>query len=359
MTKARRTRSKTGLPPGTVVHVGETRHEPARISLIAYDKTNFHESQPKTIDECLSLLKNGGTKWINIDGIHEVEIVQKLGEFYHLHPLVLEDIVNTTQRPKAEDYGETIFLVAKMLTWDAATGRINSEQLSFILGDNFLLTFQETPGDIFDIIRDRLRCDKGRVRGAGADYLLYCLLDCILDYYFVVLENIGDRIEELENIELFRPSPDTLKEVHRLKREMITLRKAAWPLREVTNSIERGKNRLVSAETSLYFRDLYDHTIRAIETAETYRDMLSGLMDLYLSSVSNKMNEIMKVLTIIATIFIPLTFIAGVYGMNFDPDSSPFNMPELRWFWGYPAALVLMAAVAIGMLVFFKKKKWL
>ena len=193
----------------------------------------------------------------------------------------------------------------------------------------------------------------------GADYLLYCLLDCILDYYFVVLENIGDRIEELEDIEIHNPSPETLKEVHRLKREMITLRKAAWPLREVTNSIERGKNHLVSAETGLYFRDLYDHTIRAIETAETYRDMLSGLMDLYLSSMSNKMNEIMKVLTIIATIFIPLTFISGVYGMNFDPDVSPLNMPELEWFWGYPFALGIMAVVAVGMLVYFKRKRWL
>ncbi len=354
MTPAARKRiRKVALPPGTLVYVGAERAEPVRISVIHYDADRIEQRQVSSAGEAADFRGRPGVAWINVDGLHQLEVIEELGRRFDLHPLVLEDIVNTAQRPKLEDYGRSLFIVVKMLTWNDQAARVESEQVSLILGQDFLLTFQERPGDVFDLIRDRLRNDKGRIRRMGADYLAYALLDAILDYYFTVLEQIGDRIEVLEDLEVRNPRPETLREIHRLKREMITLRRAAWPLRDVVNSLERGKTSLLREDTGVYFRDLYDHAVQVIENTETYRDMLSGLLDLYMSAVSNRMNEVMKVLTIIATIFIPLTFIAGIYGMNFE------FMPELGRPWGYPAALGAMALVALAMLIYFRRKKWL
>ncbi|HAU37555.1 MAG TPA: magnesium and cobalt transport protein CorA [Phycisphaerales bacterium] len=350
---ARKRIRKVALPPGTLVYVGAERAEPVRISVIHYDADRIEQRQVASAGEAADFRGRPGVAWINVDGLHQLEVIEELGRRFDLHPLVLEDIANTAQRPKLEDYGQSLFIVVKMLTWNDQAARVESEQVSLILGQDFLLTFQERPGDVFDLIRDRLRNDKGRIRRMGADYLAYALLDAILDYYFTVLEQIGDRIEILEDLEVRNPRPETLREIHRLKREMITLRRAAWPLRDVVNSLERGKNSLLREDTGVYFRDLYDHAVQVIENTETYRDMLSGLLDLYMSAVSNRMNEVMKVLTIIATIFIPLTFIAGIYGMNFE------FMPELGRPWGYPAALGVMALVALAMLIYFRRKKWL
>jgi magnesium transporter len=246
-----------------------------------------------------------------------------------------------------------------MLQWDERRQELTAEQVSLVLGKRFVLSFQERPGDVFDAVRERLRTGKGRIRAAGADYLAYSLIDAVVDGYFGVLEGIGDRLEALEQVLISRPTPQTLREIHTLKREGLFLRKSVWPLREVISGLQRGGSELIASETAVYLRDVYDHTIQVIDTMETIRDMLAGMVDTYLSSVSNRMNEVMKVLTIIATIFIPLTFIAGVYGMNFQPDAGPLNMPELRWAWGYPAVLVVMAVVAALMVLYFRRKRWI
>ena len=301
-------------------------------------------------------------KWINVDGIHNTELIQKIGEKFGIHPLTLEDIASHEQRPKFEDYETYLVSIMKMLSYNSNvhpagedTYGVNSEQLSIILLDNnTVISFQETDGgDAFDIIRSRIRQGKGRVRKMGADYLSYCLIDAVVDLYFVILEKIGDRIEILEEELVQHPTKKTMRLLHRMKREMIFLRKAVWPMRELINNFERCENKLIKKTTRLFLRDLYDHTIRVIDTVETFRDLLSGMMDIYLSSVSNRMNEIMKVLTIITTIFIPLSFIAGIYGMNFD------NMPELHTRYGYYILWVIMITIAVGMVFYFKKRKWL
>jgi magnesium transporter len=289
-----------------------------------------------------------------VDHIDDVKMVEGLGECYGLHPLVLEDIMNTDQRPKIEDYGEYAFIVLKMLHYQERSGQIEPEQISLILGQNFVFSFQEgKTGDVFGPIRDRIRNGKGRVRKMGADYLVYSLVDAVVDNYFVILEKLGERVEFLEEELVAQPTPRTLKEIHSLKREMIFLRKALWPLREVIGVLERGESPLIRESTRIYLRDVYDHTIQVIDTIETIRDMVSGMLDIYLSSISNRLNAVMKVLTIIATVFMPLTFLAGLYGMNFK------HMPELEWPWGYPMVLMIMLAVASSMLIYFKKKKWL
>jgi magnesium transporter len=266
---------------------------------------------------------------------------------------VQEDILNTTQRPKFDDYGDYLYAVVKMLRWDAEREEAEIEQVSLVLGKNFVFSFQEREGDVFDPIRHRIRNAKGRIRKMSADYLAYCLIDAIVDGYFVILEHLGDRIEAVEANLVSNPTPQTLREIHALKRESLLLRRSIWPLREVVSGLERTESQLVADATHVYLRDVYDHSVQVIDTMETFRDMLTGMLDTYLSSLSNRMNEVMKVLTIIATIFIPLTFIAGIYGMNFR------HMPELQWRWGYAAALVAMAIVAVGMLLHFRRRKWL
>ncbi|KUO40707.1 MAG: magnesium transporter [Hadesarchaea archaeon DG-33-1] len=344
---------KVGLPPGALVHIGEKKTEKVRITIVDYDKKKFQEKEAKKVEECFPFKDKPTVTWINVDGIHDPEIIKKLGDYFGMHPLVLEDILNTDQRPKMEDFDNYIYIVLKMLTYDDKSNEVVAEQVSLILGSNFVISFQEKEGDVFNPIRDRIRGDKGRVRKMGADYLAYALTDAIVDNYFTILEKIGERVEFIEEELVTNPTPGTLQTIHNLKRELIFLRKSVWPLREVINGLERGESPLIKGATKVYLRDVYDHTIQVIDTVETLRDMVSGMLDIYLSSISNKMNEVMKVLTIIATIFIPLTFVAGIYGMNF------LNMPELEWYFGYPLVLLVMVAIGVTMLFYFRRKKWL
>ena len=345
--------AKIGLPPGALIHIGERKTEKVRIRILDYDEAQFEEKEAKTIEECFPFKDKSTITWINIDGIHQVEIIEKLGNYFGLHPLLLEDILNTEQRPKMEDYGDYIFIVLKMLYLGEANNEIEAEQVSLILGSNFVISFQERGRDVFEPVRDRIVNAKGRIRKAGADYLAYTLLDAIVDNYFIILESLGETMEETEEQLTTNPNPETLQLIHALKKEMIFLRKSIWPLREVISGLERCESSLIHESTGAYLRDVYDHTIQIIDTVESFRDMISGMLDIYLSSISNKMNEVMKVLTIFASIFIPLTFVAGVYGMNFS------FMPELKWQWGYFGVLGVMALVGISLVVYFKRRKWL
>ncbi len=350
----KRVSKKIGLSPGALVHIGKKKIEKVRIKLIDYDEKQLQEKEPKSIEECLPFKDLPTVTWVNIDGLHDIKVMEKIGKHFSLHPLVLEDILNTEQRPKIEDFDDYIFIVLKMLYCDEGDAEIRAEQVSIILGSNFVLSFQERAGDIFNPLRERITNAKGRVRKMGPDYLAYCLLDAIVDNYFVVLERLGEQIEGMEEELVTNPTPETLQTLHNLKREMIFLRKSVRPLREVVSRLERGESPLIKESTGIYLRDIYDHTIQVIDTVETFRDMLSGMLDIYLSSVSNRMNEVMKVLTIIATIFIPLTFVAGIYGMNFE------YMPELKWHWVYPRAFwIVMAGIAGFMLFYFRRKRWL
>ena len=345
---------KGGLPPGTLVYVGEHKAEETQIQAIVYDERHVQEGAPQTVEECLIPEDQTGVTWINVDGLREAAALGKLGERFGLHPLVAEDILNTGQRPKMEDYGEYVFVVLKSLHGvDEESGEPEIQQISLVLGPNYVLSFQEREGDEFDPIRERIRSNKGRVRKAGADYLLYALIDLIVDQYFVVLERFGDRIESLEEELIANPTTETLHVIHHLKREMAFLRKSVWPLREIIGRLERSESTLIEQTTGIYLRDVYDHTIQVIDAVETFRDMLSGMLDIYLSSVSNRMNEVMKLLTIIATVFIPLTFVAGVYGMNFE------HMPELGWPWAYPLVWIVMIVIAALMVLYFRRKRWL
>jgi len=343
---------KVGLPPGTLIHVGEKKTEEVKITVIEYNEEHFDQRQLSAIEECFSYKNTKTITWINIDGIHNVENIQKLGDCFGLHPLVMEDILHTDQRPKMEDHDDYFYIVLKMLL-NQKTPEFMTEQVSLILGPNFVISFQETEGDVFNHVRTRLATAKSRIRKMGADFLAYSLIDAIVDSYFIVLEKTGERLEDIEEDLMTEPSQKTLRAIHQMKREMIYLRKSVWPLREVISALNREDSPLIKDSTKIYLRDVYDHTIQVIDAIETFRDMLSGILDIYLSSLSNRMNEIMKFLTIIGTIFIPLTFVAGVYGMNFH------FMPELRWHYGYFAVLAFMALVGIIMLIYFKWKKWL
>jgi magnesium transporter len=344
---------KAGLPPGTLVHVGEKRAETIRITYMDYDEHRFEEKQAAKIEDCFEFKATPTVTWINIDGLHDIETIEKIGGHFDLHPLILEDILNTNQRPKFEDLGEYVFSVLKMLSYDEKARSIQSEQVSIVLGANFVISFQESTGDVFEQIRDRIRNAKGRIRKMGCDYLAYCLIDAVVDNYFSILEKIGERIEALEEDLVSDPTTATLQLIHSLKGELLSLRRSVWPLRELINGLQRGESRLIRKTTGVYLRDVYDHTIQVIDTVEGLRDTVAGMLDIYLSSISNRMNAIMKVLTVIATIFIPLTFVAGIYGMNFK------YMPELQWKWGYPAVWAVICAVVIGMVAYFKRKKWL
>ncbi|HHS51224.1 MAG TPA: magnesium/cobalt transporter CorA [candidate division Zixibacteria bacterium] len=343
---------KAGLPPGTLVYTGDKTHD-IEISTIEFDAEKIAERKIADIAECAGLRDSESIAWIDFNGVHDTKTLTQVGEMFGLHPLVLEDIANIGQRPKADIFTDYVFIVAKMFRANGEDGEIIHEQVSFILGKNYLLSFQEMSGDVFEPVRQRLRQGLGRVRTNGADYLLYALLDAIVDGYFVVLERFGEKIETLEERLLEDPNEQIRAELHAAKREMIFIRKAIWPMREVLASLARERTGLVAESSEIYIRDLYDHIIQVMDTVETHRDMVSGLLDTYLSSLSNKMNEVMKVLTIFASIFIPLTFIAGVYGMNFE------FMPELAWKWAYFGVWGVMAGVAVALLIFFRRKKWL
>lgn len=342
-----------GLPPGALIHIGEKKTEKVKISVMDYSIGKYDEKEIKNVEDCFSLKRRPSVSWINIDGLHEIDIIEKIGKCFDIHPLVLEDILDTEQRPKMEDYEKFFFLVLKMLYVEDKTQEVHSEQVSLILGNNYVISFQETIGDVFDNVRERIRKSKGRIRKMGADYLAYALMDAIVDNYYVILEKIGEKIESMQEDIITDPNPETLQHIYKLKRDMIYLRKSVWPLREVINNLLRGESKLIKKSTNIYLRDLYDHTIQVVDTIETYRDMVSGMLDIYMSSISNKMNEVMKVLTIFAAIFIPLTFIAGVYGMNFQ------YMPELTIPWAYPAIWIAMILVGISLFGYFKHKKWI
>ena len=346
--------AKAGMPPGSLVYVGERSGGTVELECIEYDTENVVEHMVTVDDVVAARGKGPGKAWINIDGVHDAVVLEKVGAAYGLHALTMEDILNTDQRPKMEDFDEHLFIVLKMLRYDAKQSELIIEQVSLILGDTWVLSFQEgIQGDVFDVVRERLRNTKTKIRALGVDYLFYVLLDAVVDNYFAILETLGEEIEELETRLLDSPTQDTMHTIHRMKRELIYLRKSVWPLREVIGALLRGESDLITPATQPFLRDVYDHTIQVIDTVETYRDMLSGLIDIYMSSMSNRMNEVMKVLTIIATVFIPLTFIAGVYGMNFK------FMPELEWPYGYAFAWGVMIAVAASFVVYFWKKKWL
>ncbi len=350
----RKRSEKTGLPPGTPVLVGERPALPTRITVIDYNASSLTEKELRTVEECLSYRDKRTVTWLNIDGLGDAALLDSLGQAFGLHPLVVEDILQTEQRPKIEAYDDYLYIVLRMLDYDEKAGTVSSEQVSIVLGKDFLLSFQESAGDVFDPVRARIRGGKGRIRRNGPDFLAYALIDTIVDHYFAILERLGERIETMEAELIANPTPRTLRQLYRLKRDMISLRKSVWPLREVVSALERSESApLISKNTRIYLRDVYDHTIQAIDTIETHRDMLSGMVDIYLSSISNKLNEVMKLLTVIGTIFLPLTFITGIYGMNFH------FMPELEHPYGYFGALAFMLAVAALMLAYFRMKRWL
>ena len=346
--------SKVGLAPGTLVHVGEKKVEKVIIKLVAYNSEKFVEKELSSIDECLSFKDQPGTNlWINVDGLDRVEVIEKLGSYFNIHPLTLEDVLNTGQRPKMEDYESYIYTILKMMLLDEEKEKIVVDQVSIIFGYNYILSFQERGVDIFDPLKERLKNPAYRLRKNGVDYLAYSLIDAVIDNYFLILEHFEEVIEDIEEELVVHPIPETLKTIQKYKRDMIILRKSIWPLRELINGLQKVDSEIIAETTRIYLRDIDDHTIRVIDSIEDLREILASMIDIYHSSLNNKINDVMKVLTVVTTIFITLTFIAGVYAMNFD------YMPELKSLWGYPAILLLMATVGTTMFTYFKKKRWI
>ncbi len=350
--KAISRRSKAGLPPGTLIPVGEQRVDHTTLSLIEYSADIFTERTLPDMAAYRALPPSNGVRWLNVTGLHDADLMREIGEVFGIHALVLEDIMTIGQRPRMEDYGDTLYIVLKMLYRGRDEGLIASEQISLILGSFGLLSFQEVAGDVFEPIRERIRREKGQVRNLGADYLAYRMLDAIIDNYFIILEEVTDRIELIQDKVSENPEKGVIQDIHVLKRDIIVLRKALWPVREVVAGIQRSESDLVDESTGLFLRDAYEHAIQVVDAVETMRDTLSSALDIYLSSISNRMNEIMRVLTVIATLFIPLTFIVGVYGMNFQ------HMPELAWRYGYGGVWLVMIVTVIVMLALFRRNKW-
>jgi len=348
----RRSVRKPGAAPGTLV-APPTKVERIRLRFFDYEEERWEENEKATMEECFVLKDLPTVSWINLDGLHDVQLVEKMGTYFGLHPLVLEDITTPGQRAKFEEYDRYLYVVLPMLSWDAQREVVVEEQLSLVLGSNYVLTFQERYGDVFAGVRERVRTDGSRARQRGPDYLAYALMDAVVDHYYQVLETVGDATEQLEERVLLDPAEETMRELHTLKREIMVVRRAIWPLREMLGTVQRSENELLTERTRLFMRDVYDNAVQVIDAVESLRDVISGLVDLYLSTVSFRTNEVMKVLTIMASIFIPLTFMAGIYGMNFQ------NMPELSWQWGYFVLLGAMLMVGLGMVLYFRRKGWL
>ncbi|MDO8642150.1 MAG: magnesium/cobalt transporter CorA [Candidatus Woesearchaeota archaeon] len=346
---------KVGMPPGTLVHVGTQRFHTPKITIFDYNKHAFQEKVVSSVEECVKFKKTSTVTWINVDGVHDKTLIETFGKHFGFHPLLLEDVMNTDQRLKMDDYGNHLFIVLKMIYVHHSTHQLVEEQVSIIIGPNYIFTFQEKSddADVFDLIRNRIRQGKASVRENGPDFLAYSLIDAIVDHYFIVLEKISERIETIEETLLVNPTADTLRSIHELKRQTIKIRKSLWPLREVILGLERLGSGLIKKQTMPYLRDVYDHTIQLIDTIETQRDVMGGMIDVYLSSTSNKLNEVMKFLTVIGTIFIPITWITGIYGMNFR------HFPELEWKYSYFVVVGIMITIAFCMMLYFKKKKWL
>jgi len=345
---------KAGQPPGTFIYTGNKKITTPTISIFNYNGNNFREKKDTHLDTDFLLENQAGTTWINVEGLHDIELIKKLAEFYQLHPLTIEDILNNDQRPKVEEFEGYIYITTKMIKWSTKTKNFHIEEFSIIIGKNYILTFQDCKTNIFDDLQERLRSTtKQRLREQGSDYLAYRLIDTVVDHYFVVLEVLGNQIEKIEDKIISSPTPQNARTIYRLKHKMLILRKSIWPMREVISHLLQISQDSISSFTHVYLRDVYDHAVQAIDTLETFRDMLSNILDIYLSSLTARMNEIMKVLTMIATVFIPITFLASVFGMNFD------NMPELHWHYGYYIVLGIMAIIAVCMIFFFRRKKWI
>ena len=344
---------KIGMHPGALMPVDDQKSTPVTITVTNYDEQSLDEFKTQNPDDAFRFKDKPSTTWIDIDGVHSPDVIEKIGTQFCLHPLTMEDILNTGGRLKIEDFDGYIYISLNMLSYDESTGETHGEHVSIVFNCNTVITFQENPGDVFNPIRERIHANKTRMRKLGPAYLAYSLVDAIIDNYFIVLEKLGEIIADCEDNLILEPDRNTLSQLHNLKREMIFVRRSVWPLREIISIWGRVDSELVTDYTRTYLRDAYDHIVQAIDMIEVYRDMLTSMLDIYLSSVSNRMNEVMKVLTIIATIFIPLTFIVGVYGMNFE------HMPELRWRFGYLLIWAIIIAVAIWMLAWFRRKKWL
>ncbi|MDX1611396.1 MAG: magnesium/cobalt transporter CorA [Candidatus Thermoplasmatota archaeon] len=341
-----------GAPPGDVQEEDLAEHIPPTISMFLYDEDHLHEERDISVDQALEMSNQQGTVWINVDGLGDLEVLESLWDAFDVHPLVREDIVNTHQRPKFEEYPDQHFLVLQMVR--LVDEELAAEQVSVVFGEGWTLSFQETVGDVFDPVRDRLRGGRPRIRGSGSDYLAYSLLDAVVDGFFPILEVYGEWVEDTEHQALDDPQEQTIEDIHELKRDFLTLRRALWPLREAVNQMQRADGTgLVSDDTRTFLRDAYDHVVRVMDMVETYRELSSSLADVYYSTLSHRMNEVMKVLTIVATIFIPITFVAGLYGMNFE------YMPELGYRYSYFIALGVMAAISVGMLIMFRRREWL
>ncbi len=343
-----------GAPPGTLV--ADPRAPKPVLRVLAYGPDGFKEIDGADVETIAGLRGSWPVLWVSVEGLGDAGIIEGVGGLFGLHQLALEDVLSTNQRPKVEQYGDYVFVVARKAVLD---DRVSTEQMSLFLGSDFVLSFHESPSNDYDVIRDRIRSASRRIASKGPDYLAYALIDALIDRYFPVLEEYGERLEGLEEDVVAHPSEGLIRRIHEAKRDLLTVRRAVWPLRDALSALYREPSLLVAEDTRVYLRDCYDHTIQIIDFVETYREIATGMMDVYLSSLSNRMNEIMKVLTIIATIFIPLSFIASLYGMNFNPAKSPWNMPELEWRWGYPFALGLMALAAVSMLMYFRRKGWL
>ena len=345
---------KKGLPPGTLLHIGNAQQEKATVVLMEYSQNTFLEKQECHIQDVLKTIPQDTATWYNIEGIHDVELVEAVGRELGLHHLTLEDIVHSGQRAKFEDYDNYLFLVMKMLRYNTEKHQLQSQQISFVLGKGYLLTFQEDNWDVFEIVRERIRKKQGHIKQHGCDYLAYALIDAVVDHYFEILEYFGDTMEDLEKELLSHPTQQTLNKIHIIKRDFVLLRKTIWPLREMLNQLQSDDSELLASETRLHLRDALDHTIQVIDALESNRDLVSGMLEIYLSSVSNKMNSIMKVLTLIATIFIPLTFVTGIFGMNFK------TMPKLQTGWMYPWGFwIIIVTLTTCMMAYFKKRNWL
>lgn len=346
-----------GTVPGTL-NVSSSLTSP-RLNLVDYNDTDISRLVLQSPFECATYLDSESVSWLNIQGIGDLRMLQQLGDVFQLHPLVLEDIVNVPQRPKVERYGNQLLIITHVVTFLPACQEFTSEQVSFILGDNYLLTVQEKPArDHFELIRTRIQQGQGTIRRMGADYLAYTLLDAIVDGFFPVLEAYGGQLEDLEDEVMLHPNQKTLQNIYHLKRELSNLRHLIWLQRDTLASLLRDKDSFTTRDLEIYVRDCYDHAVQLLDIVQSYREACAGLMEIYLSVMSNRMNEVMKTLTVISTIFIPLTFIAGIYGMNFNPAASPVNMPELSWYWGYPTVWLVMILIAGGLVFFFWKRGW-
>ncbi len=347
-----------GTSPGTLTQHKKTQPVPLKIQLMDYTDSNCTEKTLATPEECEPYLQRDTVTWIHVQGDAEPDTMRQLGQLFGLHHLALEDVINSGQRPKVDEYNEHLFVVLAHSIINDDREDIEVSQLSLFLGRNFVISFHPGATDPFDPIRKRLRDHAGRIRARGADYLLYALIDLVIDDGFPVLEWLGDEIEELEEEMLDTPTGSNLRRLYQLKRTLVIMRRVLWPQREAVNKLVRNDNINISGATEIYFSDCYDHTIQIMDLIESYRDMATGLLDVYLSSVSYRLNEIMRVLTVIATLFIPLTFIVGVYGMNFGNEKSPWAMPELHWYYGYPLVWLLMIVIACAMLLYFRRRNW-